>query len=187
MQGMTFLGRRRIPPTSCKPWSRDPKDCERITMNQISKQVFAAGSALDLRAGNIPSDAPSEAVRNDLCISAIDEAVENLRRLTGAAASSASSDRSKAPADVPASDAAHMARAATVQAPLPQKTVTLESSLKAWNAEPAAPAAVMRGPAPTKPVEEKPVEATLAEASDPSPIEARATPELPREKNELTS
>ncbi|MBB3526684.1 type I secretion system permease/ATPase [Rhizobium sp. BK456] len=156
-------------------------------MNQISKQVFAAGSALDLRSGNIPSAAPSEAARNDLCISAIDEAVENLRRLTGAAASSASSDRSKAPADVPASDAAHMARAATVQAPLPQKTVTLESSLKAWNAEPAAPAAVMRGPAPTKPVEEKPVEATLAEASDPSPIEARATPELPKEKTELKS
>ncbi|EJT03306.1 type I secretion system ATPase [Rhizobium sp. CCGE 510] len=151
-------------------------------MNQISKQVFAAGSALDLRSGNIPSAAPSEAARTDLCISAIDEAVENLRRLTGAAASSPSPDCNKATADFAASDAADMARAAAVQVPLPQKTVMPEVLPKAWNAEPAPPAAVMQGPTPTKPVEAKPVEAPAQ-----SQIEARAVPELPKEKIELKS
>lgn len=156
-------------------------------MNQISKQIFAAGSALDLRSGNIPSAAPSEAARTDLCLSAIDEAVENLRRLTGVTASAPSPDRSKATADVAASDAAGMARAGAVQAPLPQKTMMPEALPKAWNAEPAAPAAVMQGPAPTKPVEEKPVEAKPVEAFAQPQIEARAVPELPKEKIELKS
>jgi ATP-binding cassette subfamily C protein len=54
-------------------------------MNQISKQVFTQGRALDLGAIKSTSDqANSEEMLTDAFISAIDEAVENLRRLTGA-------------------------------------------------------------------------------------------------------
>ncbi|WHO73526.1 type I secretion system permease/ATPase [Rhizobium sp. BT03] len=148
-------------------------------MNQISKQIFAAGSALDLKSGTIPAAIPSEAKRSNLCLSAIDEAVENLRRLSGSAASSPSPspslDRGKERAEDAASEAAEMA---IVQAPLPQKMVTPEAVTKV---ETAPPAAVLQGPMPAKPAEVKPVEAAQP------PIEARAAPERPKEATELKS
>ncbi|OWV91352.1 ABC transporter ATP-binding protein [Rhizobium sp. N122] len=150
-------------------------------MNQISKQIFAAGSVLDLKSGNIPAAAPSEAKRTNLCLSAIDEAVENLRRLSGSAASSPSPspDRSKETAGVATSDA--MARAAIVQMPLLQKAVTPEASPVAVTmAEPAPPAAVLQGPMPAQPVATKPAEAKPIEAAQPT-VEARAAPEKPAE------
>ncbi|MBB2751617.1 UNVERIFIED_ORG: ATP-binding cassette subfamily C protein [Rhizobium aethiopicum] len=153
-------------------------------MNQISKQMFAAGSALDLRSGNIPSAAPSEAKTTNLCLSAIDEAVENLRRLSGSASPSPSPspDRSKEVAEVAASEAADMARSGIVQAPLPQKMVTTEASPDAaTKAETAPPAAMLQGSMPAKPVEVKPIEAAQP------PVEARAAPERPKEETELKS
>ncbi|RFC00309.1 type I secretion system permease/ATPase [Rhizobium leguminosarum bv. trifolii] len=147
-------------------------------MNQISKQVFAAGSALDLRSGNIPSAAPSEAV-TDQCLSTIDEAVESLRRLSGAAASSPSpAPDSRTVAGITASEAGDLGRPGTAQAPLPQKTVMPEASPEAASkAEAAPPAAVTQIPAAAKP----------AEASTQPQIEARAAPELPKEQTELKS
>ncbi|NNU47329.1 type I secretion system permease/ATPase [Rhizobium sp. WYCCWR 11279] len=139
-------------------------------MNQISKQVFAAGSALDLRSGNIPSAAPSEAEMTDLCISAIDEAVENLRRLSGAAASSP--DGGKETAKAAANEAADIGRASATQAPPPEKTAVPEAKV-----ETAPPVAAVQAPATVKPVE----------APAPPQIEARVAPELPKEKTELKS
>lgn len=139
-------------------------------MNQISKQVFAAGSALDLRSGTIPSAAPSETAMTDVCISAIDEAVENLRRLSGAAASSP--DERKETSEAAANEAADTGRASATQAPLPEKTAVPEAQV-----ETAPPVAVVQGPATAKP----------AEAPAQPRIEARVAPELPKEKTELKS
>ncbi|TAV81191.1 type I secretion system permease/ATPase, partial [Rhizobium leguminosarum] len=138
-------------------------------MNQISKQIFAAGSALDLRSGNIPSAAPSEGEMSDVCISAIDQAVENLRRLSGAVASS--HDGGKETVEVAVREAADIGGARTTQPPLTQKTVTPEAS----NVKTAPPAAVAQNPAT----------AELVEAPVQPRIEARVTPELPKEKTEL--
>ncbi|MGR9437680.1 type I secretion system permease/ATPase [Rhizobium leguminosarum] len=140
-------------------------------MNQISKQIFAAGSALDLRSGNIPSAAPSDAAMSDVCISAIDQAVENLRRLSGAVASSP--DGGKETVEVAAREAADIGGASTIQPPETQKTVTAEGS----NVKTAPPAAVAQSPATAKPVE----------APAQPRIEARVPPELPKEKTELKS
>ncbi|MGR9058692.1 type I secretion system permease/ATPase [Rhizobium leguminosarum] len=140
-------------------------------MNQISKQIFAAGSALDLRSGNIPSAAPSDAAMSDVCISAIDQAVENLRRLSGAVASSP--DGGKETVEVAAREAADIGGASTTQPPVTQKTVTAEGS----NVKTAPPAAVAQSPATAKPVE----------APAQPRIEARVPPELPKEKTELKS
>ncbi|MBY2919594.1 type I secretion system permease/ATPase [Rhizobium leguminosarum] len=139
-------------------------------MNQISKQIFAAGSALDLRSGTIPSAAPSEATTTDVCISAIDEAVENLRRLSGAAASSP--DGRKETSEAAANEAADTGRASATQAPLPEKTAVLEAKVGT-----APPVAVAQAPATAKP----------AEAPAQPQIEARVAPELPTEKTELKS
>ncbi|MBB4439167.1 MULTISPECIES: type I secretion system permease/ATPase [Rhizobium] len=139
-------------------------------MNQISKQVFAAGSALDLRSGTIPSAAPSEATMTDVCISAIDEAVENLRRLSGAAASSANGR--KETSEVAANEAADIGHASATQAPLPEKTAVPEAKVGT-----APPVAVAQGRATAKP----------AEAPAQPQIEARVAPELPKEKTELKS
>ncbi|MDV4181071.1 type I secretion system permease/ATPase [Rhizobium brockwellii] len=138
-------------------------------MNQISKQIFAAGSALDLRSGNIPSAAPSEGEMSDVCISAIDQAAENLRRLSGAVASS--HDGGKETVEVAVREAADIGGARTTQPPLTQKTVTPEAS----NVKTAPPAAVAQNPAT----------AELVEAPVQPRIEARVTPELPKEKTEL--
>ncbi|TBZ72695.1 type I secretion system permease/ATPase, partial [Rhizobium leguminosarum bv. viciae] len=138
-------------------------------MNQISKQIFAAGSALDLRSGNIPSAAPSDAAMSDVCISAIDQAVENLRRLSGAVASSP--DGGKETVEVAAREAADIGGASTTQPPVTQKTVTAEGS------DVKTPAAVAQSPATAKPVE----------APAQLRIEARVPPELPKEKTELKS
>ncbi|MHC2359114.1 type I secretion system permease/ATPase [Rhizobium leguminosarum] len=140
-------------------------------MNQISKQIFAAGSALDLRSGNIPSAAPSDAAMSEVCISAIDQAVENLRRLSGAVASSP--DGGKETVEVAAREAADIGGASTIQPPVTQKTVTPEGS----NVKTAPPAAVAPSPATAKPVE----------APAQPRIEARVPPELPKEKTELKS
>ncbi|MBY5551619.1 type I secretion system permease/ATPase [Rhizobium leguminosarum] len=139
-------------------------------MNQISKQIFAAGSALDLRSGTIPSAAPSDAPMTDVCISAIDEAVENLRRLSGAAASSP--DRHKKTSEAAANEAADIGRASATQAPLPEKMVVPEAKV-----ETAPHVAVAPGPATAK----------TPEAPARPQIEARVTPELPKEKTELKS
>ncbi|MBY5560023.1 type I secretion system permease/ATPase [Rhizobium leguminosarum] len=139
-------------------------------MNQISKQIFAAGSALDLRSGTIPSAAPSDAPMTDVCISAIDEAVENLRRLSGAAASSP--DRHKKTSEAAANEAADIGRASATRAPLPEKMVVPEAKV-----ETAPPVAVAQGPATAK----------TPEAPALPQIEARVTPELPKEKTELKS
>ncbi|PDS40904.1 type I secretion system permease/ATPase [Rhizobium anhuiense] len=144
-------------------------------MNQISKQVFAAGSALDLRSGNIPSAAPSETAPANLCISAIDEAVENLRRLSGAAASS--TEGGKKTAEVAVREAAAMAREDTAPPPSAQKVVMPEASPKPSAAETAPFAGVVQAPATAKP----------AEAPAQPQIEARAAPELPKETTELKS
>ncbi|MBY5469476.1 type I secretion system permease/ATPase, partial [Rhizobium leguminosarum] len=140
-------------------------------MNQISKQIFAAGSALDLRSGNIPSAAPSDAAMSEVCISAIDQAVENLRRLSGAVASSP--DGSKETIEIAAREAADIGGASATQPPLTQKTVPAEAS----NVKTAPPAAVAQSPATAEPVE------ALAQPR----IEARVPPELPKEKTELKS
>ncbi|AXA40625.1 type I secretion system permease/ATPase [Rhizobium leguminosarum] len=140
-------------------------------MNQISKQIFAAGSALDLRSGNIPSAAPSDAAMSDVCISAIDQAVENLRRLSGAVASSP--DGGKETIDIAAREAADIGGASTTQPPVTQKTVTAEAS----NVKTAPPAAVAQSPATATPVE----------APAQPRIGARLPPELPKEKTELKS
>ncbi|MBY3072808.1 type I secretion system permease/ATPase [Rhizobium laguerreae] len=139
-------------------------------MNQISKQIFAAGSALDLRSGTIPSAAPSDAPMTDMCISAIDEAVENLRRLSGAAASSP--DRHKKTSEAAANEAADIGRASATQAPLPEKMVVPEAKV-----ETAPHVAVAQGLATAK----------TPEAPARPQIEARVTPELPKEKTELKS
>ncbi|MGZ2421943.1 type I secretion system permease/ATPase [Rhizobium laguerreae] len=139
-------------------------------MNQISKQIFAAGSALDLRSGTIPSAAPSDAPMTDMCISAIDEAVENLRRLSGAAASSP--DRHKKTSEAAANEAADIGRASATQAPLPEKMVVPEAKV-----ETAPHVAVAQGQATAK----------TPEAPARPQIEARVTPELPKEKTELKS
>ncbi|MBY3223683.1 type I secretion system permease/ATPase [Rhizobium laguerreae] len=139
-------------------------------MNQISKQIFAAGSALDLRSGAIPSAAPSDAPMTDVCISAIDEAVENLRRLSGAAASSP--DRHKKTSEAAANEAADIGRASATQAPLPEKMVVPEAKV-----ETAPHVAVAQGLATAK----------TPEAPARPQIEARVTPELPKEKTELKS
>ncbi|TBY03472.1 type I secretion system permease/ATPase [Rhizobium laguerreae] len=139
-------------------------------MNQISKQIFAAGSALDLRSGTIPSAAPSDAPMTDVCISAIDEAVENLRRLSGAAASSP--DRHKKTSEAAANEAADIGRASATQAPLPEKMVVPEAKV-----ETAPHVAVAQGLATAK----------TPEAPARPQIEARVTPELPKEKTELKS
>ncbi|MGR9170147.1 type I secretion system permease/ATPase [Rhizobium sp. KDH_Rht_773_N] len=57
-------------------------------MNQISKQIFANGSALDL-GGEKPSPgaANSQEVLTQACVSAIDDAVDHLRQLTRTAPS----------------------------------------------------------------------------------------------------
>ncbi|TAV18711.1 type I secretion system permease/ATPase, partial [Rhizobium ruizarguesonis] len=140
-------------------------------MNQISKQIFAAGSALDLRSGNIPSAAPSEAAMSDVCISAIDQAVENLRRLSGAVVSSP--DGRKKTVEVAAREAADIGGASKTQPPLTQKTVTPEAS----NVKTAPPAAAVQRPATAKPME----------APAQPRIEARVPLELPKEKTELKS
>ncbi|MBY5834388.1 type I secretion system permease/ATPase [Rhizobium ruizarguesonis] len=140
-------------------------------MNQISKQIFAAGSALDLRSGNIPSAAPSEAAMSDVCISAIDQAVENLRRLSGAVVSSP--DGGKKTVEVAAREAADIGGASKTQPPLTQKTVTPEAS----NVKTAPPAAAVQSPATAKPME----------APAQPRIEARVPLELPKEKTELKS
>ncbi|MBY3247480.1 type I secretion system permease/ATPase [Rhizobium laguerreae] len=139
-------------------------------MNQISKQIFAAGSALDLRSGTIPSAAPSDAPMTDMCISAIDEAVENLRRLSGAAASSP--DRHKKTSEAAANEAADIGRASATQAPLPEKMVVPEAKV-----ETAPHVAVAQGLATAK----------TPEAPARPQIEARVTAELPKEKTELKS
>ncbi|MBY3275864.1 type I secretion system permease/ATPase [Rhizobium laguerreae] len=139
-------------------------------MNQISKQIFAAGSALDLRSGTIPSAAPSDAPMTDMCISAIDEAVENLRRLSGAAASSP--DRHNKTSEAAANEAADIGRASATQAPLPEKMVVPEAKV-----ETAPHVAVAQGLATAK----------TPEAPARPQIEARVTPELPKEKTELKS
>ncbi|MBY3122162.1 type I secretion system permease/ATPase [Rhizobium laguerreae] len=139
-------------------------------MNQISKQIFAAGSALDLRSGTIPSAAPSDAPMTDVCISAIDEAVENLRRLSGAAASSP--DRHKKTSEAAANEAADIGRASATRAPLPEKMVAPEAEV-----ETAPHVAVTQGLATAK----------TPEAPVRPQIEARVTPELPKEKTELKS
>ncbi|NEJ48619.1 type I secretion system permease/ATPase, partial [Rhizobium leguminosarum] len=139
-------------------------------MNQISKQIFAAGSALDLRSGTIPSAAPSEATMTDVCVSAIDEAVENLRRLSGAAASSP--DRPKKTSEAAANEAADIGRASATQAPLPEKMVVPEAKV-----ETAPPVAVAQGLATAK----------TPEAPARPQIEARVSPEQPKEKIELKS
>ncbi|TBG01487.1 type I secretion system permease/ATPase [Rhizobium leguminosarum] len=139
-------------------------------MNQISKQIFAAGSALDLRSGTIPSAAPSEATMTDVCVSAIDEAVENLRRLSGAAASSP--DRPKKTSEAAANEAADIGRASATQAPLPEKMVVPEAKV-----ETASPVAVAQGLATAK----------TPEAPARPQIEARVSPEQPKEKIELKS
>ncbi|MBY5341415.1 type I secretion system permease/ATPase [Rhizobium leguminosarum] len=139
-------------------------------MNQISKQIFAAGSALDLRSGTIPSAAPSEATMTDVCVSAIDEAVENLRRLSGAAASSP--DRRKKTSEAAANEAADIGRASATQAPLPKEMVVPEAKV-----ETAPPVAVAQAPATAK----------TPEAPARPQIEARVTPEQPKEKIELKS
>ncbi|NKL31774.1 type I secretion system permease/ATPase, partial [Rhizobium leguminosarum bv. viciae] len=139
-------------------------------MNQISKQIFAAGSALDLRSGIIPSAAPLEAAMSDVCISAIDQAVENLRRLSGAVASSP--DGGKKTVEVAARETADIGGASTTQPPLTQKTVTPEAS----NVKTAPPAAAQ------SPVTAKPMEAPAQPR-----IEARVPLELPKEKTELKS
>ncbi|MBY3040984.1 type I secretion system permease/ATPase [Rhizobium laguerreae] len=139
-------------------------------MNQISKQIFAAGSALDLRSGTIPSAAPSDAPMTDVCISAIDEAVENLRRLSGAAASSP--DRHKKTSEAAANEAADIGRASATRAPLPEKMVAPEAEV-----ETAPHVAVTQGLATAK----------TPEAPARPQIEARVTPELPKEKTELKS
>ncbi|TBG87059.1 type I secretion system permease/ATPase [Rhizobium leguminosarum] len=139
-------------------------------MNQISKQIFAAGSALDLRSGTIPSAAPSEATMTDVCVSAIDEAVENLRRLSGAAASSP--DRRKKTSEAAANEAADIGRASATQAPLPKEMVVPEAKV-----ETAPPVAVAQGLATAK----------TPEAPARPQIEARVTPEQPKEKIELKS
>ncbi|NEI86193.1 type I secretion system permease/ATPase [Rhizobium leguminosarum] len=139
-------------------------------MNQISKQIFAAGSALDLRSGTIPSAAPSEATMTDVCVSAIDEAVENLRRLSGAAASSP--DRPKKTSEAAANEAADIGRASATQAPLPEKMVVPEAKV-----ETAPPVAVAQAPATAK----------TPEAPARPQIEARVSPEQPKEKIELKS
>ncbi|MDR9804229.1 type I secretion system permease/ATPase [Rhizobium hidalgonense] len=138
-------------------------------MNQISKQIFAAGSALDLKSGNIPAAAHSEVKTADLRLSAIDEAVENLRRLSGGAAPSASPSADRRGTTEAA--AAEMARAGTVQA-LAQMTAMPEASPNVLKAETAAPASA---------VEAKPVAAAQPQT------EARAVPELPKETTELKS
>ncbi|TAX79577.1 type I secretion system permease/ATPase, partial [Rhizobium ruizarguesonis] len=140
-------------------------------MNQISKQIFAAGSALDLRSGNIPSAAPSEAAMSDVCISAIDQAVENLRRLSGAVVSSP--DGRKKTVEVAAREADDIGGASKTQPPLTQKTVTPEAS----NVKTAPPAAAVQSPATAKPME----------APAQPRIEARVPLELPKEKTELKS
>ncbi|MBY5811604.1 type I secretion system permease/ATPase [Rhizobium leguminosarum] len=139
-------------------------------MNQISKQIFAAGSALDLRSGTIPSAAPSDAPMTDVCISAIDEAVENLRRLSGAAASSP--DRHKKTSEAAANEAADIGRASATRAPLPERMVVPEAEV-----ETAPHVAVAQGPATAK----------TPEAPARPQIEARVIPELPKEKTELKS
>ncbi|MGO7981479.1 type I secretion system permease/ATPase [Rhizobium johnstonii] len=139
-------------------------------MNQISKQIFAAGSALDLRSGTIPSAAPSEATMTDVCVSAIDEAVENLRRLSDAAASSP--DRPKKTSEAAANEAADIGRASATQAPLPEKMVVPEAKV-----ETAPPVAVAQGLATAK----------TPEAPARPQIEARVSPEQPKEKIELKS
>ncbi|MGO4118211.1 type I secretion system permease/ATPase [Rhizobium ruizarguesonis] len=140
-------------------------------MNQISKQIFAAGSALDLRSGIIPSAAPSEAAMSDVCISAIDQAVENLRRLSGAVASSP--DGGEKTVEVAARETADIGGASTTQPPLTQKTVTPEAS----NVKTAPPAAAVQSPATAKPME----------APAQPRIEARVPLKLPKEKTELKS
>ncbi|EJJ28797.1 type I secretion system permease/ATPase [Rhizobium sp. CF142] len=57
-------------------------------MNQISKQIFANGSALDLR-GEKPSSAAAnpQDFLTEACVSAIDDAVDHLRQLTRKASS----------------------------------------------------------------------------------------------------
>ncbi|MBY5565652.1 type I secretion system permease/ATPase [Rhizobium leguminosarum] len=139
-------------------------------MNQISKQIFAAGSALDLRSGTIPSAAPSDVPMADVCISAIDEAVENLRRLSGAAASSRHGR--KETSEAAANEAADIGRARATQAPLPEKTAEPEAEVGT-----PPPVAVARGPGTAK----------TPEAPAQPQIEARVTPELPKEKTELKS
>lgn len=139
-------------------------------MNQISKQIFAAGSALDLRSGTIPSAAPSDKATANLCISAIDEAVENLRRMSGAGTSQAG--RTKGTAEIAARES-DPEDAVTIEAPLPQKTVAPAAS----NVETVRPAPAMESPATTKP----------AEAPVQPQTEARAAPEGPKERTELKS
>ncbi|OWV81268.1 ABC transporter ATP-binding protein [Rhizobium sp. R634] len=139
-------------------------------MNQISKQVFATGSALDLRSGNIPSAAPSDEAKTDLCLSAINEAVENLRRLSGAGSPPA--DRSKKTAEIAAGETADSEQPGTAQASIPQKTVAPAASA----VETARPAPAVQTPAA------EPLEARAQPQN-----EARAAPELPGENTELKS
>ncbi|MFS8144157.1 type I secretion system permease/ATPase [Rhizobium sp. BR 249] len=139
-------------------------------MNQISKQIFATGSALDLRSGTIPSAAPSDKATANLCISAIDEAVENLRRMSGAGTSQAG--RTKGTVEIAARES-DPEDAVTIEVPLPQKTVAPAAS----NVETARPAPAMESPATTKP----------AEAPVQPQTEARAAPECPKERTELKS
>ena len=139
-------------------------------MNQISKQVFATGSALDLRSGNIPSAARSDEATSDLCLSAINEAVENLRRLSGAGSPPA--HRRKETAEIAAGETADSEQAGTIQVQIPQKTLAPAAS----DAETARPA----------PAAQRQAAETLEARAQPQ-NEGRAVPELPREKTELKS
>ncbi len=57
-------------------------------MNQISKQIFANGSALDLRGDKpSPTAADPQDFMTQACVSAIDDAVDHLRQLTHTAPS----------------------------------------------------------------------------------------------------
>ncbi|WP_454853047.1 type I secretion system permease/ATPase [Rhizobium binxianense] len=103
-------------------------------MNQISKQVFTQGRALDLGAIKSTSDqASSEGMLTDAFISAIDEAVENLRRLTGASPA-------QAPTEAPPPAKAEPAGEEVAGTVAAEPVIVEQTPVRAEETEAAAPA-----------------------------------------------